>query len=143
LNNNINYVLADTDIDATFLHRNLRNCGVDLIFCEKVGLKIWVYFKSEIAQNNLIIAINFSTLMNQNAEVTEFNSERVSKDEINLKPNLTFQYDNAMFRISILEAERAECIVIQSKNVVYEKNSMYQFDNLNIIREAIAKHLQM
>ena len=81
--------------------------------------------------------------MNQNAEVTEFNSERVSKDKINLKPNLTFQYDNTMFQISILEAERAECIVIQSKNAVYEKNSMYQFDNLNIIREAIVKRLQM
>jgi len=60
-----------------------------------------------------------------------------------LKPNLTFQYDNTMFRISILEAERAKYIVIQSKNAVYEKNSMYQFDDLNIIREAIAKHLQI
>lgn len=35
--------------------------------------------------------------MNQNAEVAENNSERVSKDEINWKPNLKFKYDNAMF----------------------------------------------
>lgn len=49
LNNNINCVLADADADATFLRRNLRNSGADLIFCDKVELKIRVRFKSEIA----------------------------------------------------------------------------------------------
>jgi len=40
LNDSINHVLADTDTDATFSHRKLRNCGADLIFCNKVELKI-------------------------------------------------------------------------------------------------------
>ena len=52
LNNITNCVLADVDVEATFSRINLKNCGVDLFFCEKVGLNIWVRFKSEVDQNN-------------------------------------------------------------------------------------------
>ena len=63
-NDNINHILANVDINTTFAHRNLRNYGADLMFYKKVGLKIWVHFKSKVVWINLVIATTFLKIMN-------------------------------------------------------------------------------
>ena len=44
-----------------------------------------------------------------------------------------------MLQIEKIESERAERTTIQSNNVTHAKGSKYQFDDLNVIRDAIVK----
>ena len=143
LNDIINYVLADSDVDTTFSWKNLRNCGVDFIFCEKVGLKIWVRFRSEVAKNNQTIANNFLQVMNQNAEAPKLKPADVDDNDIALKPNMRFQYDKAMFRIDNVGSDTAHCTATQSKNEIHNKGSACQFDDLFVIKNAIVKRLKL
>ena len=71
----------------------------------------------------------------------QLKAKDISKYKITLKLNLRFWCNNAIFQINILESEKANCIVIQSKNTIYQKGLKYQFNNLNIIREVIVKRL--
>ena len=80
--------------------------------------------------------------MNQKAEVSPLNAEDVDKHDIVLKTNLRFQCDNAMFRMDALEVDDAECLAMQSRNSRCERPTTCKFDDLNVVKEAIAKHLR-
>ena len=73
------------------------------MFCEKVGIKIWVCFESEVAQNNQSTAAHFLSMTNQNVEVSQLKPEDIHKNDVVLKPKLKFQYNDTMFRIEKIE----------------------------------------
>ena len=47
-----------------------------------------------------------------------------------------------MFRIEMLESDKAECVTIQSRNDMHAKGSQCQFGDFNIIKEAITNRLK-
>ena len=58
-----------------------------------------------------MIASNFLKVINQKAEITPLNVEDIHNNDIVLKRNLWFQYNNAIFHIDILKKDNTDCLV--------------------------------
>ena len=112
--NNINIVeslLSQTE----FIRRNIATQGVDLLFCEEVGCKVWVRHSRKWSSIVLDI-LHIINEMNQTPDNIEYESSN-TLNNANIKSSKTiFNYDKCVLRVNAIFDDIIQCIVLQSLN---------------------------
>ena len=129
------HVITPSSERSKFSSRMPTNMGVDFLYNEKDGMKVWVRYCAVLAHLHPLIQSFFCDLASVPAQL---DIETASLENIVLHPGRSFfNYENCLFKIVELGDDFALAQAIQTKNNMYVWRETYRFNDLNIIRQSI------
>ena len=125
-----------------FSTRKPTNCGIDILYNNITGMKVWTRYESFVAKDHpeMKIHLNASTAIRHQIRnlVSEFT---VSGIKIHFGRTL-FTYDSTLFKV--LEEEengKVVCEVLSSKSTEYKVRDHYSFDDVDTVKEIILENM--
>ena len=118
-----------------FTRRNVTTFGIDLMFSEGVGGKVWARFASEKAME---VPFLLAILESMNAATPNHAIGTTSNDEeIEIEPGISIFYcQNCAVRVEeVLDSGEVDCVALQSSNVNYVIGSSIQMSNVNAVKQ--------
>jgi len=143
LNDKCNVVRAVPESERVdFSTRKPTNCGIDILYNNITGMKVWTRYESFVAKDHpeMKIHLNASTAIRHQISnlVSEFT---VSGIKIHFGRTL-FTYDSTLFKV--LEEEengKVVCEVLSSKSTEYKVRDHYSFDDVDTVKEIILENM--
>ena len=120
-----------------FKTRSPLTMGVDLLFSEYDGLKVWARYSTMRAAEHPEINAFFLELQRTPTNLQNSIDSSTLRDVVLVAGRTTFQMNSCVFRV--IEAHDFFVIakVLQSRNESYVRGNNYQFDNVNEIKISI------
>jgi len=125
-----------------FVRRNITTQGVDLLFCEGVGCKVWARYSRKRSSTvpDILHMINEMNRTPNNAEYESSNT----LNNVMIEPGKTiFYYNNCALRVNTISDGIIQCIVLQSSNSDYATGSFICFENEDEVKAMVLSTLNM
>ena len=120
-----------------FTRSNVTTFGIDLMFSEGVGGKVWARFTSEKAME---VPFLTTTLESMNAVAPNYVIDDANNDdEIEIEPGCgVFYYKNCAVQVEeALDSGEVDCVALQSSNRDCAIGSSMQMPNIDAVKQHV------
>ena len=125
-----------------FIRRNVTTHGVDALFCEGAGFKVWARC-SRKRSSAVPCALDMMNEMNRVPMIADDESND-ALHLVNLEPGKTmFCHDNCALRVSAMSDGVVQCAMLQSTNSDQVAGSFVAFDDENEVKSMVSSTLNM